>query len=94
LFENELKERLIRVSLLSLIVKVDRSDYSIKYENQQVHIVQLEYKGSGHGPDGWVGSVGLLPTAFIAQDGQIIYNLIQIAIKNGGRLQLIQQGKY
>lgn len=86
---GELKDRWHRETLLSEFISVERKEYTITSGGKGLQIVELGYSERSRG---WFEQMP--HTAFQSKDGQNIYNLIQIAIQNGGRLQPIQQGKY
>ena len=70
-----------------MIEGIERSAYSATVDDYVFQCIELNFKGSGRGPDGWLGSVGVWRTLFEAKDGQAIYNLIQSTIQGGGKIQ-------
>jgi hypothetical protein len=88
LLSSELETEQIQDAYLSTIEGVEMNAYSGNLEGQTFRGVELDFKGSGVGPDGWPGSVGLWRTILGVKDGQAIYNLIHTAItQTGGRIQ-------
>lgn len=87
LLRAEIRSRQVQEALLSMIVGVERISYSATVEDVLFQCVELNFKGSGRGPDGWLGSVGLWRTLFEAKDGLAIYQLIQATIQGGGHIQ-------
>jgi len=83
LLESELETSQIQEAALSLIVGVERSAYSASLGEYTFQSIELDFKGSGRGPDGWAGSVGLWRTIFDAKDGQAICTLLQSMIAKG-----------
>ena len=87
LLNSEIKTRQVQEVLLSMIEGIERSAYSATVDDYVFQCIELNFKGSGRGPDGWLGSVGVWRTLFEAKDGQAIYNLIQSTIQGGGKIQ-------
>lgn len=89
LMESELRTQQVQHVMLSMIETVERSAYSTTIEDHLFQCLELNYKGSGRGPDGWLGSVGLWRTLFDAREGQTIYNMLHGALtRTGGRIEV------
>jgi hypothetical protein len=86
LHPSEIESRQVQEALLSMIETVERRAYSVTVEDHLFQCIELNCKGSGRGPDGWLGSVGLWRMLFDARDGQAIYNLLHISIQAGGHV--------
>ncbi len=87
LYMSETKTRQVQEVLLSMIESIERTAYSATVDDYLFQCVELNFKGSGRGPDGWLGSVGMWRTLFDAKDGQAIYKLIQSVIQGGGQIE-------
>ncbi len=86
LHPSEIESRQVQEALLSMVESIERRAFSTTAEDHLFQCLELNYKGSGRGPDGWIGSVGLWRTLFDARDGQAIYNMLQTSIQAGGHV--------
>lgn len=86
LHPSEIESREVQEALLSMIESVDRRAFSVTVEDHLFQCLELNYKGTGRGPDGWLGSVGLWRTLFDGRDGQTVYNLLHTSIQAGGHV--------
>jgi hypothetical protein len=88
LLPSETETRQIQDAFMSTIQTLDMTAHSGNLEGQTFRGIELDFKGTGVGPDGWPGSVGLWRTILSVKDGQAVHNLVHEAItKNGGRIQ-------
>jgi hypothetical protein len=87
LHQSEIKTRQVQEVLLTMIENIERTAYSATVDDYLFQCIELNFKGSGRGPDGWLGSVGMWRTLFDAKDGQAIYKLIQSVIQGGGQIE-------
>lgn len=88
LLPSEVDSNQIQDAYMSTIEDLVMTAQSGNLEGEGFRSVEFDFKGSGVGPDGWPGSVGLWRTILGVKDGQAIYNLIHEAItQSGGRIQ-------
>jgi hypothetical protein len=83
---GEIESRQVQEALLSMMESIELRAFSVTVEDHLFQCIELNYKGSGRGPDGWLGSVGLWRTLFDARDGRAIYNLLHTSIQAGGHV--------
>ena len=84
LLDSEIETRQVQEVLLSMIEQVERTVYSATLDEHLFQCIEINLKGSGRGPDGWLGSVGLWRALFDANEGQAVYNLLDTTLKSGG----------
>jgi hypothetical protein len=70
-----------------MIERVERTVYSATLDEHLFQCIEINFKGSGRGPDGWLGSVGLWRALFDAKEGQAVYNLLDTTLKSGGQIE-------
>jgi hypothetical protein len=88
LLPSEVDSRQTQDAYMSTMEDLIMAAYSGNLEGETLRSVELDFRGSGVGPDGWPGSVGLWRTLLGVRDGQAIYNLIHEAMSQGsGRIQ-------
>ncbi len=73
---------------MSVIGTVKREEFTIKIGSQRLQILDLYFLGKDNKIIGYLGGFGDYHMAFTLEDGQTIYNRVQTAMQNGGRIAL------
>lgn len=94
LSKRELKTRQIREALFSVIGTISREEHTVKMGTQKSQILDLYFLGKDNKIIGYIGGFGDYHMAFALNDGQKIYNLINTARQNGGRIEPKKEGVY
>ena len=81
--QNELASRTIQEASLAMLIDVEIKSHFGTVEDQAFRALELEVKGSGRGPDGWLGSLGVWRVLLDETEGRAIYMLLKEVIQNG-----------
>lgn len=79
----ELESRIVQEAPLTMLIDVELGAHFGTMEEQTFRALELNFKGSGRGPDGWMGSLGVWRALLDESSGRAIYQLLQDAIQGG-----------